>query len=77
MGDLPQISGRQLIKILKLFGYHVVRQKGSHIRLVHSMEKTRKPLTVPDHKIVGKGLLHKILRDAELTSDVFIKTLKE
>ena len=76
MGELPQISGRQLIKILELFGYRVVRQKGSHIRLAHSTEKARKPLTVPDHKVVGKGLLHKILRDAELDTGIFIKTLK-
>ncbi len=65
-----------MIKILEKFGYEVVRQKGSHIRLIHRSEKTRKPLTIPDHKIIGKGLLHKILRDAELDSIVFIENSK-
>lgn len=76
MGELPQISGRQLIKILKKFGYQVVRQKGSHVRLIHPFEKSSKPLTVPDHKIIGKGLLHKILRDAKLDLDTFLQMLK-
>ncbi len=30
---LPQISGKELIKILRKFGFVVTRQKGSHIRL--------------------------------------------
>ena len=76
MGELPQISGRKLIKTLMKFGYTVVRQKGSHIRLVHILEKTKKPLTVPDHKVIGKGLMYKILRDAELDLEMFLQKLK-
>lgn len=76
MGELPQLSGRKLIKILEEVGYSMVRQKGSHIRLMHETEKTRKPLTIPDHKIVGTGLLHKILRDAEIDLEAFKGLLK-
>ena len=43
------------------------KAKGSHIRL-HSHGKTS--ITVPNH-IVGIGLLHKILRDAEFTPEEF------
>ena len=62
------------MKALEKIGYCVVRQKGSHIRLHH---KDRRPITVPNHKILGKGLLRKILRDAELTTEEFLKLLKK
>ncbi len=64
------------MKILEKVGYSMVRQKGSHMRLMHDTEKTRKPLTIPNHKIIGKGLLHKILRDAEIDLDTFKELLK-
>ena len=66
MTRLPQVYGRQLVKVLELVGYVVIRQRGSHIRLKHP---TRRPVTVPDHKRIGVGLLVKILRDAEMTAD--------
>jgi len=34
---LPQISGKELIKILTKFDFYVVRQKGSHVRLEMEM----------------------------------------
>jgi hypothetical protein len=33
MGKIPKLSGQELIKILKIFGFLEVRQKGSHIIL--------------------------------------------
>jgi predicted RNA binding protein YcfA (HicA-like mRNA interferase family) len=74
-GKLPAISGRELIKILAKAGYVPVRQRGSHIRLEHTTDPERKKITVPDHPVIGKGLIHKILRDAGLTLDEFIKIL--
>jgi predicted RNA binding protein YcfA (HicA-like mRNA interferase family) len=64
MSLLPIISGRELIKVLIKLGYQIVRQRGSHIRLRRS---GKKPITVPDHKELGAGLLRKIMRDAELS----------
>jgi predicted RNA binding protein YcfA (HicA-like mRNA interferase family) len=32
-------------------------------------------ITVPNYKVIGRGLLKKILRDAELSADEFIKLL--
>ena len=65
-------SGRDLVKILNKLGYRQVRQRGSHMRLFCP---NRKSVTVPDHKIIGPGLLRKILRDAELSSTEFKKLL--
>ncbi len=64
---LPVLSGDELVKALQKVGYDVVRQKGSHIRLRHSTDPERKPLTVPRHQTLKRGLLHRILRDAGLS----------
>ncbi len=70
---LPVVSGREAIVRFQGMGYKVVRQKGSHIRLIHPINASCKPLTVPDHKTLGKGLLHKLLRDAGITVDDFMR----
>ena len=75
MPKLPQVSAKKVINALEKVGYQVVRQKGSHIRLHHKTEKDRRPLTVPNHKIISKGLLRKLLRDADLTVADFLKLL--
>ncbi|MGA8869856.1 MAG: type II toxin-antitoxin system HicA family toxin [Candidatus Acidiferrales bacterium] len=46
-----------------------VRQKGSHVCLRHSTDAGRKPLTVPLHKTLKRGLLHRLLRDARITEE--------
>ena len=74
MAKLPLISGRQAIKVFVKIGYRVIRQRGSHIRLHHP---DKKPITVPDHKILGKGLLRKLLRDSELSVEEFIRLFKK
>ena len=71
---LPVISGRIAAGIFMKIGYRIVRQRGSHIRLHHPLKRS---LTIPDHKTVGKGLLRKILRDAELPVEDFMNLLKK
>ena len=74
MPKLPSITANELIKALEKGGFQTVRQKGSHVRLKNQNNLT---VTVPVHKgkTIGKGLLRKILRDADLTVDEFIKLL--
>ena len=69
MPKLPAISGKKVIKKLEKIGYHVIRQKGSHVRL---NGLSRKPITVPIHKIIKPGLLHQIIKDADLSVEKFI-----
>lgn len=69
---LPQISGIELIKILKKFGFVVVRQRGSHIRLEKNTLTGTIKLTVPNHQNLKKGTLHNILKAAGLeVEDLF------
>jgi len=70
MSELPLLSGKEVIKVLTKLGYYEARQRGSHIRLCCD---GRKPTTIPDHKIIGPGLLRKVLRDIKLSPEDFIK----
>ena len=76
MTKLPQISGRDLVRALEKYGYQTTRQRGSHIRLYPS-DKNKKKITVPDHKIIGMGLLRKILRDIDISLEELLKLLKK
>ncbi|MEK7648755.1 MAG: type II toxin-antitoxin system HicA family toxin [Patescibacteria group bacterium] len=70
MTTIPTFSFKVVLSTFEKMGYYVVRQKGSHVRLHHSH---RKPITIPHHREIGRGLLAKLLRDSELTLDEFIK----
>ncbi|MBM4177426.1 type II toxin-antitoxin system HicA family toxin [Candidatus Gribaldobacteria bacterium] len=74
MAKIPITSGKVAIKALEKIGYNVVRTRGSHFRLSH---KTKKPITIPGHSVLGKGLLRKILRDCDLSVEDFIVLLKK
>jgi predicted RNA binding protein YcfA (HicA-like mRNA interferase family) len=73
---LPVVSARQVVRALEKIGYQVVRQKGSHLRLRDPDNPSHLPVTVPNHKTIKPGLLHQILRDANLTVDQFVEILK-
>ena len=75
MPKLPSITAPELIAALEKIEFSVVRQKGSHVRMKHEDGRV---VTIPVHagKVVGKGLLLKILRDADLTKEDLIELLK-
>jgi len=73
MPKLPVLSSQEIIKIFEKAGYFVVRQKGSHIRMHH---QSKDAITIPNHKIIGRGLLKKILRDSKMSVNDLVKLLK-
>lgn len=75
MPKLPSLSGDEVIKCFEKLGYHIIRQRGSHVRLRHKVDKSKKPLTIPKHKTLGKGLLRKLIRDAEITVDNLLEII--
>lgn len=54
------ISGSDLIELLKPLGYKVSRQVGSHIRLT-TQQKGQHHITVPNHNPIKVGTLSSIL----------------
>jgi predicted RNA binding protein YcfA (HicA-like mRNA interferase family) len=71
---LPLLSGKEICKALAKIGYLKVRQRGSHIRLKCPGRKSATVLII--YKEVSRGLLRKILRDAEISEEEFLKLLK-
>jgi predicted RNA binding protein YcfA (HicA-like mRNA interferase family) len=66
MSRMPRITGSDLIAALAKAGFRVLRVKGSHHFLRHEDGRST---VVPVHagETLGPGLLHKILRDCQLT----------
>jgi len=54
------VSGLELIKLLKPYGYEVVRQTGSHIR-IRTLKNGEHFETVPRHNPIKVGTLNYIL----------------
>ena len=76
MSKLPQVSGKEAVKVFQNIGYQVTRQRGSLVRMHHSYDSAKIPLTIPLHRTLAKGLLQRLLRDSELTLEEFIKLLR-
>ena len=57
------VSGKKLIKVLSKYGYEVIRQNGSHIRLSVLTAEGQKNITVPDHNPIKLGTLMSIIND--------------
>lgn len=66
----------KVLKILVRIGFKVVRQRGSHVILRHPEGRLT---VVPVHRSedIGRGLLLKIIKDAGLTREEFLKLLKD
>jgi len=76
MSNVPQVSGKEVIKVLEKIGFEVSRQKGSHIRLVRIQNGVKQLVTVPNHKTIRKGtLLNGILKPINLSLEEFKKLL--
>jgi len=77
---LPRdISGDDLIKAFRQYGYQVTRQTGSHVRLTRSINDKEFHLTIPKHNPLRAGTLNNILKDLaeqlDLEKDKLIERL--
>lgn len=65
MPKLKTLSGRDVLKILSRFGFKVVSQRGSHVKLRRVLsDGTKQTLTIPLHEEMDKGTLRAIFRQA-------------
>ena len=72
------LSGSDLVKLLKEYGYEPTRQTGSHIRLT-TQQKGEHHITIPNHSPIKIGTLSAILSDVAehlgLTKEEVMKEL--
>ncbi|MCD6447780.1 MAG: type II toxin-antitoxin system HicA family toxin [Thermoplasmata archaeon] len=73
---LKPLSANKVIKVLDKLGFKIIRKKGSHVILKHPDGRV---IIVPVHKgeKIGRGLLRKIIKDAKISKDEFMKMAKE
>ncbi len=63
MARLPRdLSGRDLARALRRYGYAVTRETGSHMRLT-TQQGGEHHVTIPDHASLRVGTLARILGD--------------
>ena len=75
MSEIPFLSYINIIRTLQRFGFVVVRQKGSHIRMQkHTADKVIK-ITVPAHKPVKPNTLRQILKQSGIALEEFKEKL--
>lgn len=74
MPPLPVITGGELIRSLEKAGFLAIRQRGSHVRMRHPDGRVT---SVQTHgkKSIGPGLLRKVLRDAEVSTEELLQLL--
>ena len=75
MSKVPSLSYRKIIKALERDNWIVIRQKGSHIRLEKKLPDETLKITVPAHKPVKRTTLAKILKQAKIDLDDFLKLI--
>ena len=76
MAELPVVSGRQALAAFERDNWSIARRRlGSHV----TMKKPgcRFLLTVPLHKVLDRGTLRRLIKDAGLTVDEFVALLEK
>ncbi|RKY57587.1 MAG: type II toxin-antitoxin system HicA family toxin [Candidatus Latescibacterota bacterium] len=65
MPKLKILSGREVVGIFSHFGFEVVSQRGSHVKLRRTLpDGTKQSLTIPLHEELDRGTLRAIFRQA-------------
>lgn len=73
MAKLPAIGGREARRAFEKAGWVFDRQRGSHMILTRPGVAVN--LSIPDHRVLDRGLLRGLIRDAGLTVEEFVRLL--
>ena len=76
MSRLPIIDSKKFEKVLFTLGFVFVRQKGSHAYYKHPDGRYTTPPHHPGRDL-GRSLIHKILREINVTPEDFILLLEK
>jgi len=76
MAKLPVISGREAVRAFERDGWRVVRRaKSRHI--IMKKEGMVTTLSIPEHKVLDRGLLRSLVRDSYISIAKFNELLKK
>lgn len=64
MPKLKPLTAKQLLAIFAQFGFLVVSQKGSHIKIARTLSGHKQTLTIPNHNELDPGTCKAIMRQA-------------
>jgi len=64
MPKLKIISGKYLVKCFANFGFVVIDQNGSHVKLQKNNGKDKQTLTIPLHRELDRGMTKAIYNQA-------------
>jgi len=73
MSRLPIISGDDFVRAVREIGYEWDHTEGSHMILLHPSGRR---LSVPRHRELGRGILRKLMRRADLSREEFLRLLE-
>ncbi|MGL5834550.1 MAG: type II toxin-antitoxin system HicA family toxin [Waterburya sp.] len=75
MSKVPSLSYKKILAALERDDWIIVRQRGSHVRLEKKLPDETLKITVSAHRPVKRSTLAKILRQAKIDLDSFLKLL--
>lgn len=70
--SLRNYSYREVLKVLRKYGFTVKRQRGSHISLTHDDGRY---VTVPRHDPIKEPTLKSILDQAKISKEDFLRNV--
>ena len=73
MPKLPRVSGDKHVSAFKAAGWQVNHIEGSHYILIKDNSEIHLSVPVHKNKILGIGLLKKLIAKAELTNEQYLK----
>jgi predicted RNA binding protein YcfA (HicA-like mRNA interferase family) len=75
MAKVPSENYDRIVAALERLGFTVIRQRGSHIRLERRLPDGTTKITVPAHRPVKRSTLSRILKQAKVTLEDFLREL--
>jgi len=72
---LPVISGKEAMRAFENAGWQFVRV-GSSRHFIFKKQGLITTLSIPDHKVLDRGLLRSLIRDAYMSIDEFCNFLR-
>ena len=72
MNKIKPLPAKKVIKALEKIGFKQIRQKGGLLFMRHHDGRTTL-ITIHPGEDIGKGMIRKIISDAKLTRDEWLK----